>query len=353
MAMSSLGSVIGIESFGDSFGKLRLCDPLAVRRMEQSLTQLGQVCPVTVFSPMPGVLEVVDGFKRLRAARSLGWHELLAYSLESGTAAEAKLAIIAINEQQGITELEEAWLVRSLYREDRLSQPQIAQRMRRDKSWVCRRLMLAENLDEVVQADVHLGLLSASAAVTIARLQRCNQNAVARLAASRGLTCRQITRLVEELLKAPETQLREQILERWLSAASLEGHPSRPARRVRSVAEWLVTDITTMTRVGARLQARLRSEPLSALGSPAAQVAHESLSSLLAVLTTLAGTITSVTAQAETNVRTKTNTKTTENSHADLDQPRATHPPGGYPQPTGTFAACDRPSVVGQPQHGA
>ena len=41
-------------------------------------------------------------------------------------AAGAKVRLLCCNASTGLSELEEAWLVRSLYREDRLSQPQIA-----------------------------------------------------------------------------------------------------------------------------------------------------------------------------------------------------------------------------------
>jgi len=40
------------------------------------------------------------------------------------------------NARQALSDLEEAWLVRALYRDDRLTQPQIAQLLGRHKSWV-------------------------------------------------------------------------------------------------------------------------------------------------------------------------------------------------------------------------
>ena len=172
----------------------------------------------------------------------------------------------------------------------------------------------------VVQADVRLGLLSASAATALARLPRCNQGAAAHVATSRGLTCRQVARLVEELLGAPEQAQQARTLEQWL-AAPPAGRASRPARRARSRAEWLTADVATLTRVSARLEARLLAEPLAALGAPAAQLAREGLASLLAVLSALARTITHVTAK--------------EDSHAELEHARAAHPPSGHAQQPG------------------
>src|ERR1019366_2128901 len=78
---------------------------------------------------------------------------LLARSDDVG-AIEAKLRVPQLQDRRGLTELEEAWLVRSLYRDDRLGQPEIARRMSRHKSWVWRRLMLVESLEPAVQAHV-------------------------------------------------------------------------------------------------------------------------------------------------------------------------------------------------------
>lgn len=118
-----------------------------------------------------GQLEILDGFKRVRAARALGLTTLVARVDDVGVA-DAKLRLTELHTRHGLTEIEEAWVVRSLYREDRLSQPEIARRMSRHKSWVCRRLMLVEALDVTVQADVRLGLLAPRAAISLSRLPR-------------------------------------------------------------------------------------------------------------------------------------------------------------------------------------
>ena len=79
--------------------------------------------------------EILDGFKRVRAARALGWPTLFA-RVDVVDAVDAKLRLCALHERRGSTELEEGWLVRSLYREDQLSLPEIACRMSRHRSWV-------------------------------------------------------------------------------------------------------------------------------------------------------------------------------------------------------------------------
>ena len=67
-----------------------------------------------------GRLEILDGFKRVRAARALGWRRLRA-RVADVDAVEAKMRLVALHDRRGLTELEEAWLVRSLYRDDGLA----------------------------------------------------------------------------------------------------------------------------------------------------------------------------------------------------------------------------------------
>ena len=66
-------------------------------------------------------------------------------------------------------ELEEAWIVQSLVREDGLSQLQVAELLERHKSWVCRRLALLERLSEECREDLRLGLLSPTMARQLTR----------------------------------------------------------------------------------------------------------------------------------------------------------------------------------------
>ncbi|HEX8113711.1 MAG TPA: hypothetical protein VF516_38530, partial [Kofleriaceae bacterium] len=68
----------------------------------------------------------------------------------------------------------------------------------------------------------------------------------------------------------------------------------RPARTPRGEADGMVTDIATLVRVGARLQARLLGTPLGALGAPAAEVVLDRLGALAPTLTALTRTVATV-----------------------------------------------------------
>lgn len=223
---------VELAELGERLSGLRLCDARALRTMRRSLEKHGQLSALTLFIEEEQ-LQVLDGFKRVRAARALGWTRLLAHVDEVG-GVEAKLRLAELHSGRGLSELEEGWLVRSLYREDRLTQPDIAQRMGRHKSWVWRRLMLVESLLPAVQAEVRLGLIVARAAVAVSRLPRGNQEAASAVVIRRGLTVRQTDLLIAEVLGAGEAE-RPALLERRLEAGASEGvaRPSPLARHAQ------------------------------------------------------------------------------------------------------------------------
>jgi ParB-like chromosome segregation protein Spo0J len=275
---------VALAALGQRLAALRVLTDEPVRRMRDSLAREGQLMPLAAHATGDG-LEVVDGFKRLRAARQLGWAHLRVQLL-SCEAPQAKAALLVLNAGRGLTEVEEGWLVRSLYREDRLTQPQIARLLARHKSWVSRRLLLGEALDDTVVCDVRLGLLGAGAAAAVARLPRGNHRAAADLVIQRGLTRSQTERLVSDLLTRPPAEA-TRLLAELLSRAEDAPPPSKPAVRARTAAEWITADVALVTRTSARLQARLLEQPLQTLGAPAARLCREGLAGLRPVLRAL------------------------------------------------------------------
>lgn len=323
---------VRVEGLGERLAALRLCEAEALARMQRSLASVGQVSAISVFADGGG-LEIIDGFKRLRAAKALGWDELRAQVL-AVDAVGAKVALVLLHERGGLSELEEAWLVRSLYRDDHLTQPEIARRLSRDKSWVSRRLLVAEGLDDAVQADVRLGLLTPSAAAALARLPRRNQRPAAEVVMRTGLTFRQTARLVEEVLACADERGQREVIERWRAAPPSRAAP-RPARRPRSEAEWLLGDVATVTRVAARLEARLLAQPLAAFGARAGELCAHALAALVPVLAALGRTIAHVTGGP---------------THA-LDHAHGADAPDGHPPPPGPLPPGHRASPLGEPQH--
>lgn len=281
---------IELGALGERLSSLRLCEAAALEAMRRSLARHGQLDLLSVF-PEDGQLQILDGFKRVRAARALGWRTMRARVVDVD-AAEAKILLVALHDRRSLTELEEGWLIRSLHREHGLTQPAIAARLGRHKSWVWRRLMLVEALESAVQADVRLGLLAPRAAVAVSQLPRGNQQDAAQVVIGRGLTVRQTELLVTELLDLSDASARAQHL-----AQRLEGQLSgrRPGlsmpRAARGELDWLSGDIRTLRLVAARLEARLSGGTLRTLAPDAALLLEQSLTALLPVLGALGRTI--------------------------------------------------------------
>ena len=281
--VSPTATAIELARVGEKMSSLRLRPPETLREIERSLSRHGQLVAVVCYRHAGGV-EMVDGFKRLIGARALGWSTLRA-EMHEVTGAAVKLLLWQSNVRQVLTELEEAWLVRALYRDDRLSQPQIAQLVGRHKSWVCRRLVLAEGLTEAVESDVRLGLLSATAAHAVGRLPRCNQEAVAHVIARRGLTTRQTTQLVDQFLAADGDRARAAVLanaERTRVPPSVVG-----TRRVPTPADAMIADASVVSFRATRLHARLLERPLSSLGPEVERLVVERLGELRGVVDAL------------------------------------------------------------------
>jgi ParB-like chromosome segregation protein Spo0J len=329
--------LVRVDALGERWSALRLCEPSALARIQDSLARHGQLSAVAAFSCDGGGLEIVDGFKRLRAARALGWADLRARELTLDVVA-AKIAIDTLHARTGLTELEEAWIVRSLYRDDGVRQPEIGRLLGRHKSWVCRRLMLAESLDDALQADVRLGLLSPTAATALAQLPRCNQKAAANVVARTGMTSRQVALLVAELLACEHDASRAALLQQRLTTPPPR-RPTSAAPRERTQAEWMMADVATVTRVAARLEARLLAGSFAALAPRVVRIAAQALADLVPVLDALARTIAHATGKDPLHV-------------AALAHPHRAAASDDHAPCPGPHPPRDRAGPVGQQEHG-
>jgi ParB-like chromosome segregation protein Spo0J len=195
------------------YGALRLAAPPLLRQLRGSVQREGIRHPVAVSCAVEGERWVLlDGFKRVRVAEELGLKEIWAQVVPLD-ATQAKAAILKCNQARpGLCEIEEAWIVRSLIREQGLRQAQVGDLLGRDKSWVCRRLRLAEALDPALQDDVRLGLLSATTARELARLPRGNQVRAAEAVRDHQLTSRQSAQLIERLLATADPMAVREVL---------------------------------------------------------------------------------------------------------------------------------------------
>ena len=158
-------------------------EELRVRRLERekrllaSLAERGQQVPIVVIALAgePNRFLVIDGYKRIRALRSLRQDTVRATVWDMDEA-EALVLDRSLRTAEGETALEQGWLLAELHRSFGLSFEDLARRFDRSVSWVSRRLALVKELPESVQKHVREGKIGAQAAmkylVPMARAKR-------------------------------------------------------------------------------------------------------------------------------------------------------------------------------------
>ncbi len=194
---------ISLAAIGRRYERLRIVNPRADKSIYRSMATYGQFLPVVATDDADGTMELLDGFKRLRAARALELPTLRVRVMRVGDRA-GKAMLLQLNWQvRTISAIEESLTVRSLHREDGLSQVEIANLLGRHKSWVCRRLALIERLCDEALERVRLGLITVSICRELVRLPRDNQEPVLEAVCRHRLTCRETHRLIDILIARP------------------------------------------------------------------------------------------------------------------------------------------------------
>lgn len=287
---------VPLDRLGQRYRRYRLADPPAEEAMAGSLRRWGQLSPV-VACVRGADLELLDGFKRWSATRQATGSTSLSVRVVELDEPLAKAAILGLNRgQRAARELEEAWIVQALVRDDGLTQVEAAQLLGQHKSWVCRRLAMLERLSESVVEDLRLGLLGPALARQLVRLPAGNQESVLALTRRESLTAQEVGGVIDLLHGASPEQ-----------AAFVLAKPREALRRVNGVpaalrdprlsraGNWLVKQLTQATEVLTRLEQWLRSpgeseltdrdrhllEPmLRELGDRSERVAERTLGSL-------------------------------------------------------------------------
>ena len=200
------------RAIGEHYGRYRLHLPEAERAMARSLERYGQLSPVVVCRRQDRY-ELIDGFKRLSAVRGLAQIPRLSARLMEADERQAKAAIYGLNRAGGRTrELEEAWIIQALVREDGLSQVEVAELLGRHKSWVCRRLALIERLGPKAKDELRVGLLTPTAARQIVRLPQGNQTEVLEAIRREALSNAELGGVVDLWLRCSERRQQEYLL---------------------------------------------------------------------------------------------------------------------------------------------
>ena len=251
---------VAFDRLGQRYRRYRLADPVAEDAMAGSLRRWGQLSPV-VACVRGENLELLDGFKRLAAGRQVAGQTSLSVRVVELDEPMAKAAILGLNRgQRAARELEEAWIVQALVRDDGLTQVEAGHLLGRHKSWVCRRLALLERLSAAVTEDLRLGLLGPALARQLVRLPAGNQDGVLALTRREALTAQEVSGVIDLLQGASEEQAAFVLTQPREALRRAQGVPTalRDPRLSRA-GNWLAKHLTQAVEVLTRLEQWLRT----------------------------------------------------------------------------------------------
>ena len=234
-----------LEALGLELGRVRCPPPARVEAIQRDLATNGQLTPLVARLQPKGPPQLLDGFKRLRAARELGWKTLTVGCLEA-TDATALALMLSLNRRFGLSHVEEALVVQELLGSG-LTGVEVGILLRRHKSWVSRRAGLVQRLAPELREELKLGLLHPGIARRLLALPRGNQVELATVARKAALGVRQTETLVQLWRRAPSSEARQFVLTHPQEALDATQSPPEQAQDPR------------LSSQGQRLQRRIRA----------------------------------------------------------------------------------------------
>jgi hypothetical protein len=272
---------VSLAGLGQRYRRYRLVDPEGEEAMAGSLRRWGQLAPV-VACLREEKLELIDGFKRLAAAQQVSGLLSLSVRVLEVDEPTAKAAILSLNrDQRPVRELEEAWVVQGLVRDDGMTQVAAAHLLGRHKSWVCRRLALLEKLSAAVKEDLRLGLVGPSLARQLTRLPTGNQEAVLALTRRATLTAQEVSGVID-LLQGASVEQAAFVLSRPREAlAQAHGMPvALRDPRLSRAGNWLARHLTQALEALLRVENWLRTPNEGELRGPDRDILRPQLARL-------------------------------------------------------------------------
>lgn len=203
------GEMLQILEIGTSYGRVRCLMPRQIEQMKGSLTAHGQLTALVVVKRQNGV-ELIDGFKRYRAAEQMGWTRLRTTSMEVDEPGQW-VAMLALNRAtHAMSVLEEALVLREMVAMG-MTQTHIGEILNRHKSWVSRRIGLIERLHPELVEQIREGILPPGAGRRLLALPAGNQLELAAVVMHHGLGSQE-TELLVRLWKNADPAVRDYLL---------------------------------------------------------------------------------------------------------------------------------------------
>lgn len=175
-------------------------DETALRELSESIKLHDIIQPITVVKLGPTQYQLISGERRLRASRMAGLKDIPAYIRTADDQQMLEMALLENLQREDLNAIEVALSYKRLMDECDLTQEQVAERMKKDRSTVTNYLRILK-LPPDIQKSVRDGQLSMGHARAIIGLDKVDEQLyVFREAVQKGLSVRQVEQLVKDMI---------------------------------------------------------------------------------------------------------------------------------------------------------
>lgn len=179
---------------------------------EQSLKELAEsialhdiIQPITVIKVGQNKYQLISGERRLRASKMAGLADIPAYVRSADGQGVLEMALLENLQRENLNAIEIALSYRQLMDECGLTQEQVSERMKKERSTVANYLRLLK-LPPDIQRAVRDNQISMGHARAIIGLEQVEQQLyVFRETMQRGLSVRQVEQMVKDMVAGKET----------------------------------------------------------------------------------------------------------------------------------------------------
>lgn len=178
-------------------------DEQALAELSQSIMQYGVLQPILVRPIIGGGYQIVAGERRYRASRMAGLTEIPAVIRELSDDETMELALIENLQREDLTPIEEAKGYKVLIETYHMSQEQLASSMGKSRSAIANTMRLLLLPDDVIAMVESKELSQGHARALLSLENKELMSTVANETVKKGLSVRQVEKLVKDMLKKP------------------------------------------------------------------------------------------------------------------------------------------------------
>lgn len=180
-------------------------DEQALNELAESIKLHDIIQPITVVKLANGKFQLISGERRWRASKLAGLNDIPAYIRTANDQQMLEMALLENLQRENLNAIEIGLSYKRLMDDCDLTQEQVAERMKKERSTVANYLRLLK-LPPDIQKSVRDGSISMGHARALISLEKIEQQLYAhREILEKGLSVRQVEQLVKNLLNEKST----------------------------------------------------------------------------------------------------------------------------------------------------